>query len=94
MQFEDLGFCKKGEGGSFVEGGRIRLDGALPTNTHGGLLSFAHPGSSGGMHHIVEEVRQLRGECGPRQVADAEIALATNVSAVSSNHSVCILGRD
>ena len=94
MQFEDLGFCKKGEAGAFVADGRIRLGGALPTNTHGGLMSFAHPGSSGGMHHIVEAVRQLRGECGPRQVADAGIALATNVSAVSSNHSVCILGRD
>ena len=94
MQYEDLGFCKKGEGGAFVEGGRIQLGGALPTNTHGGLLSFAHPGSSGGMHHIVEAVNQLRGVCGPRQVEDAQLALATNVSAVSSNHSVCILGRD
>lgn len=94
MQYEDLGFCKKGEGGDFVQGGRIRLGGDLPTNTHGGLMSFAHPGSSGGMHHIIEAVRQLRGEAGPRQVADARVALATNVSAVSSNHSVCILGRD
>ncbi len=94
MQFEDLGFCAKGEGGSFVENGRIELGGTLPTNTHGGLLSFAHPGASGGMHHIIEAARQLRGECGARQVEGAALALATNVSAVSSNHSVCILAPD
>ncbi len=94
MQFEDLGFCKKGEGGAFVEGGRIELGGALPTNTHGGLLSYAHPGMPGGIFHLIEAVRQLRHDCGPRQVADARVALATSVSAVASNHSVCILGRD
>lgn len=94
MQYEDLGFCKKGEAGDFVQNGRIQLGGDLPTNTHGGLMSFAHPGSSGGLHHIIEAVRQLRGEGGDRQVADAKLALATNVSAVSSNHSVCIFGRD
>ena len=94
MQFEDLGFCKKGEGGSFVEGGRIELGGALPTNTHGGLLSYAHPGMPGGIFHLIEGVRQLRQDCGERQVPDAELALVTNVSAVASNHSVCILGRD
>ncbi len=94
VQFEDLGFCKKGEGGSFVEGGRIELGGALPTNTHGGLLSFAHPGMPGGIFHLIEGVRQLRGQCGPRQVEDAEVALVTSVSAVLSNHSVAILGRE
>ncbi|ALG73587.1 hypothetical protein VY88_22465 [Azospirillum thiophilum] len=94
MQFEDLGFCKKGEGGAFVEGGRIELGGELPVNTHGGLLSFAHPGMPGGIFHLIEAVRQLRHECGARQVPDARVALATSVSAVASNHSVCILGRD
>ena len=94
VQFEDLGFCKKGEGGAFVEGGRLELGGALPTNTFGGLLSFAHPGMPGGVFHLIEGVRQLRGECGPRQVRDARIALVTSVSAVLSNHSVAILGRD
>lgn len=94
MQFEDLGFCKKGEGGAFVEGGRIELGGALPCNTHGGLLSFAHPGMPGGIFHLIEAVRQVRHECGPRQVPDAAVALATSVSAVASNHSIAILGRD
>ena len=91
LQLEDLGYCAKGEGGSFAQGGRLELGGALPVNTHGGLLSF---GSSGGINHIIEAVRQMRGECGERQVKDARLALATNVSAVASNHSIAILGRD
>ncbi|MEG3152564.1 thiolase family protein [Sphingomonas sp. ZT3P38] len=93
LQLEDLGFCKKGEAGPFAEGGRLELGGELPINTHGGMLSYAHPGATGGMAHIVEAVRQLRGECGDRQVVDCEVALATNVSAVSSTHSVAVLTR-
>ena len=73
-QLEDLGFCKKGEGGPFVSGGRLGLDGDLPTNTHGGLLSQAH---MLGMNHIAELVRQLRGQGDRRQVAGAEVGLAT-----------------
>ena len=57
-QLEDMGFCDKGEGGPFVENGRIGLSGELPVNTHGGLLSQAH---IAGMNHIVELVCQLRG---------------------------------
>ncbi len=91
LQLEDLGYCAKGEGGAFAENGRLELGGDLPVNTHGGLLSF---GSSGGINHIIEATRQMRGECGPRQVPDAKLALATNVSAVASNHSIAILGRD
>lgn len=59
IELEDLGFCKKGEGGPFVESGAITLGGRLPVNTHGGLLSHGHPGRPGGIFHIVEAVRQL-----------------------------------
>jgi acetyl-CoA acetyltransferase len=91
LQLEDLGYCAKGEGGAFTENGRLELGGELPVNTHGGLLSF---GSSGGINHIIEATRQMRGECGERQVKDAKLGLVTNVSAVASNHSIAILGRD
>ena len=72
MQIEDMGFCKKGEGGAFVEGTRLHNDGGgLPYNTHGGLLSHAYVL---GIAHVVEVVRQLRGEAAA-QVPDAEIGV-------------------
>ena len=73
-QLEDLGFCKKGEGGDFVSNGRIALDGELPINTHGGLLSQSH---IIGMNHVCELVKQLRGTGGKAQVANAEVGLVT-----------------
>jgi len=72
---ENLGFCKRGEGGAFVSGGRLRFDGELPLNTDGGGLSSNHPGMRG-IFLVIEAARQLRGECGPRQVKDCKIALA------------------
>ena len=74
QQIEEMGFCKRGEGGAFVEGGRIELGGDLPVNTHGGLLSEAHVL---GMNHFLEAVRQLRAEAGERQVENAEIGIVT-----------------
>ncbi len=87
-QLEDYGFCQKGEGGPFVEGGRIRLGGELPVNTHGGHLSETYARS---MNHINEAVRQLRGVCGQRQVKNAEIGLVT--SCVPNASSAIILRR-
>ena len=73
-ELEDMGFCKKGEGGAFIENGRLRLGGALPTNTHGGLLSQGH---LYGSNHVVELVRQLRWAGGRAQVQGAEVGLVT-----------------
>lgn len=89
---EDLGFCAKGEGGPFVSGGHIAPGGGLAVNTNGGGLSCVHPGMYG-LFLLVEAVRQLRGEAGERQVADACIALAHGNGGVLSSEATVILAR-
>lgn len=88
---EDLGFCAKGEGGEFVSGGAIAPGGRLPVNTNGGGLSYTHPGMYG-IFLIIEAVRQLRGEAGDRQVADAHVGLVHGNGGVLSSQVTALLG--
>jgi acetyl-CoA acetyltransferase len=93
---ENLGFCKPGEGGDFVSNGRIGLGGELPVNPDGGGLSSNHPGMRG-IFLVIEAVKQLRGECGERQVADARVALAHGTGGtlgVAHSGATLILARD
>ena len=94
VELEDLGFCPKGEGGRFVENGRIELGGELPVNTHGGLMSHCHPGHPGSMFSVTEAVAQLRGEGGPRQVQDAEVALVHAQGGIMSTHCSMIVAKE
>ena len=88
---EDLGFCKKGEGGAFVSGGNIAPGGKLPVNTNGGGLSYCHPGMYG-LFILIEGVRQLRGECGERQVKKHDVAMVHGNGGVLSAQASVILG--
>ena len=88
---EDLGFCAKGEGGAFVQGGAIGPGGRFPVNTNGGGLSYCHPGMYG-LLLLVEAVRQLRGECGVRQVPGCALALAHGNGGVLSSQATVLLG--
>lgn len=92
VTLEDLGFCAKGEGGDFVSGQRTAPGGAFPLNTSGGGLSYTHPGMFG-IFLLIEAVRQLRGECGPRQVADAEVALVNGMGGYLSSAATAVLAR-
>jgi acetyl-CoA C-acetyltransferase len=88
---ENLGFCRRGEGGGFVTGGRLRYDGDLPINTDGGGLSSNHPGMRG-IFLVIEAVKQLRGECGPRQVKDCAVALCNGTGGeLGTRHSAATL---
>jgi acetyl-CoA acetyltransferase len=90
VQLEELGFCRPGEGGPFVENGTLSIGGRLPTNTSGGMLSEVYVQ---GWTGIPEIVRQLRGDCGERQVKDAEIGLVTSEGGIMNAHSTLILRR-
>lgn len=88
---EDLGFCPKGEGGRFIANGAIAPGGKLPVNTNGGGLSCTHPGMYG-IFALIEAVRQLRGECGERQVKNVRTALAHGNGGMLSSQATAILG--
>ncbi len=92
MGLEAAGFCQPGEGGAFVAGGRTAPGGDFPMNTNGGGLSYTHTGMYG-MFLLVEAVRQLRGECGPRQIAGAEIAFCHGLGGMFSSAASLVLGR-
>jgi acetyl-CoA acetyltransferase len=92
LTVEDLGFCAKGEGGAFIGSGALAPGGRLPTNTDGGGLASCHPGMRG-MFLLVEAVRQLRGECGPRQVEDARLACVHAMGGFFTHSATMILGR-
>lgn len=99
LALEDLGFCAKGEGGKFVEGGTLQArSGKLPFNTDGGSLCNNHPANRGGMTKMIEAVRQLRGEAHPAvQVPDCELALAHGTGGWLSTrmgNATVILGRE
>lgn len=93
LALEDLGFCAKGEGGPFVASGALAPGGALPGQTSGGGLAYTHPGAFGAFL-LVEAARQLRGDCGERQVPDAQTAVAHGTGGVLSATSTVILGTE
>lgn len=89
LQLEDAGFCKKGEGATFVEDGRIELTGDLPVNTHGGLLSHSY---LVGAYHVIEAVQQIRGHRGEAQVPSSDVGLVTGLA--YPDHATLILTKD
>ena len=93
ITLESMGFYGRGEAGPAALAGEFAIGGRFPVNTNGGLLSYGSSGAAGGMFHVVEAVRQLRGECGPRQVENAEVALAHTLGGIFSGHCSIIMGR-
>lgn len=93
LAYEDLGFCKKGDGSKLIREGVTNIDGKLPVNTSGGLKARGHPISPTGLAMIYELVKQLRGECGDRQVSNLKHGLAQNVGGAGGSITVHILSK-
>jgi len=92
LTYEDLGFCPKGEARDYIHAGHFELGGALPVNTDGGLKSFGHPTGATGVRMIYENVLQLQGRAGPRQVKNATTALSHNIGGAPQACGIAILG--
>jgi len=93
ISYEDLGFCKKGEGKELIRKGETNIDGRLPVNTSGGLKAKGHPISATGISQIYELVKQIRNEAGDRQISNVKYALAQNIGGAGSSISVHILKK-
>lgn len=91
IEMEECGLAPRGEGGAFFAEGHAAVGGKLPVNTHGGMLSHAHAGAVGGLMSIIEAVRQLRGDCGARQVAGANAAFVHGEGGLLSSHISMVL---
>lgn len=89
MQFEDLGFCEKGEGPEFVRANTLTVDGSFPNNTSGGQLSAGQPGAAGGFMGLTETIRQLTGQAGDRAVAHAQLGLVAGFGMVTYDRCLC-----
>ena len=89
LQIEEIGFCERGEAAAFIREKGMGIDGGLPINTHGGLLSHSY---LLGVEHVIEAVRQLRGDSGKAQVKDARVGLVGGLS--NPDYGVLLLGKD
>ncbi len=94
LTLEDAGFCKKGEGGRFVEEHDLRWNGDFPLNSHGGQLSFGQPGLAGGMSHVTEAARQIQGRAGERQIPDLDLAFVNGNGGIMSEQVSLVLGAE
>ena len=95
IEYEDLGFCKKGDGGNFIEEGQSNIGGKIPVNTRGGLLGTGHPLGATGIAQAVEIMQQFRSSVPKQRLVDnAEIGMAHNLSGAANVHSIMIYGRD
>lgn len=91
LAMEDLGFCKKGEGGAFVASGKTKLGGLMPVNTSGGLKACGHPVGATGVKQIVEVTQQLQGRAGKKQVDGAKVGMTHNVGGTGATVVVHVL---